>query len=343
MCASRGRRLLPLLRSSNGQPLAERVVPAARFCTQVHDTASSSSSSSVSSSHNGNSNHNNNNNNNKNINNNNNNNHNSASSSSLKQPSLFDGSFCSTSTSARFPLAAGLVPLPGGRLASAEEVLAAVGPLLREERLMAMRRVVRGRTFDLLPVLEGLDNDANVAAVLRTAEGLGLGAACEVPPPTAQLGAGVARRRPCRGVSRGAEKWLFRSQWSSTGDCLTHLRLAGFQQFVALAPHGRVGIHDVDWTLPTAIFLGSEVDGLSEEAKVAATHLVSLHSPGFAGSFNVGAAAAMALHAAVEARRAVRNGVPDLSEAEQELLVAHFAARSLPLRQLRAALLRASL
>lgn len=249
-----------------------------------------------------------------------------------------------------FPWADGELPLPDGRMADAEAVLAAVTPLLSPERLAAVQRAARQRTFDLTPVLEDLGDACNVSAVLRTAECLGIGAVHVVQ-------SGGAPRRGPRGsrVACGADRWLFRTRWRSSSACLAHLQAAGFQ-LVALAPGASLELREVDWSRPTAVLLGSERAGLSPEALAAASCAVRLPCRGFAASLNVGAAAAMALHAATEARlQALRRrrqaaGPAGAAEAETErsaaevvALTAHFAARALAPRQLRAALKRAGL
>ncbi|HDP35259.1 MAG TPA: hypothetical protein ENN29_09145 [Candidatus Hydrogenedentes bacterium] len=61
----------------------------------------------------------------------------------------------------------------GGRAFTAAEIIAALAPVLLEERRRRIDAVIAERTYSVAPVLEGLYDLGNVSAVLRSAEALG--------------------------------------------------------------------------------------------------------------------------------------------------------------------------
>ena len=48
-------------------------------------------------------------------------------------------------------------------------------PFMIEERASKFTKIIENRIFDIVPVVEGLYDLGNVAAVCRTVEGLGIG------------------------------------------------------------------------------------------------------------------------------------------------------------------------
>ena len=54
-------------------------------------------------------------------------------------------------------------------------VLEKIGPLLTEDRVKKIEKVVAQRNFDTAVVLESIYDRGNISAVMRSAEGLGFG------------------------------------------------------------------------------------------------------------------------------------------------------------------------
>jgi len=58
---------------------------------------------------------------------------------------------------------------------SADKVVELLEPFMIEERASKFTKIIENRIFDIVPVVEGLYDLGNVAAVCRTVEGLGIG------------------------------------------------------------------------------------------------------------------------------------------------------------------------
>ena len=215
--------------------------------------------------------------------------------------------------------AAGQLPAP----AAAERVLAVIGPTLTPARRERIAQVVAARTCAVVPLLEALSDPGNVAAVLRSAEGLGYAAVHVVPVP------GAPRERAPSRVTQGAEKWLLTRYWEDTSACVAALRAAGYR-VAAAVPGGRsTPVAELDLSTPVAVAFGNEQRGVSDFLAAAADELIGIPMSGFSRSFNVSVAAAVVL---AQLRERLPQEAPDwrLGAAERRWLTAHYYLASQP-------------
>ena len=150
------------------------------------------------------------------------------------------------------------------------------------------------RPEGLVLVLDRLRDPGNCGAILRTAEAAGAGLVVLAPdtvdpfsPKVVRAGMGAHFRLPLCAASSWAEIALF---------------LAGRQVWLAGARAGRP-YDAVDWRVPTALVVGGEAEGASEEARQFATGAVSIPMAGAAESLNAAVAAGILLFEALRQRR----------------------------------------
>lgn len=231
-------------------------------------------------------------------------------------------------------------PLPvGGRLLPVAEVIERLAPYVSERRQARIAEVVAGRSYDVVPVLEGVHDLGNVNAVLRSAEGLGYGAAHlvalqgeaaegtrrfqrETPQPV-EAGLKTAQRQ-----SQGADKWLDLHVWADAAHACAHLHDQGYTIVATHLDERAVPIAEIDFTRPTALVFGNERDGVSEALLAHADATCIVPMSGFVQSFNISVAAALGLYHARQDRLARQGRHGDLSEAEQQILTARYYLRS---------------
>ena len=94
-----------------------------------------------------------------------------------------------------------------------EELTAAFTPLVSADRLARLEAVVAQRSFDLMPILEGVYDLGNVLAVCRSTEALGVGCLGVISDT------GLKFKQSGR-TSGGAVKWTHLEQWGSTADAI---------------------------------------------------------------------------------------------------------------------------
>lgn len=242
--------------------------------------------------------------------------------------------------SPRFPLAP-TVPV-GDAAYEPAFVLSALAPFLAPERRAAIDRVVAARTFAVVPVLEGLVDAGNVNAVLRSAEGLGLGAAHlvglvgDAAAVAAHYldgadGATVRDKRAAKRASSGAHKWIELAAWSTPEAYVQAAHTRGYRVAALALRDDAQPVETWDFSTPTALVVGNERDGVSPSLLAHADVALKLPLDGFVQSYNVSVAAAMALsHARADRlRRTGSHG--DLTPDEAAVLTAHYVARAVPL------------
>jgi tRNA (guanosine-2'-O-)-methyltransferase len=163
-------------------------------------------------------------------------------------------------------------------------------------------------------VCEAVRRRHNVSAILRSCEAFGVH---EVHLVTG--GFEVAA-----GAARGAERWVVRRRFPSTADSFADLRARGFRIYVADLLPGAHTPEDVPVDGPLAIVFGSEMRGVSPEARALADGAVRIPMHGLTGSLNVSVSAAILLRVLTERRRAEAGN--DLAPAEQASFLADWRA-----------------
>ncbi|KAJ4707377.1 tRNA guanosine-2'-O-methyltransferase [Melia azedarach] len=100
-------------------------------------------------------------------------------------------------------------------------------------------------------------------------------------------------------VSMGAEKWLDIELWDSPQECFSVLKSRGYRIATTHVGMDAVSIYDMDWSCPTAIVVGNENRGISDEALKLSDLHCSIPMKGMVDSFNVSVAAGIVMHHAV--------------------------------------------
>lgn len=163
-------------------------------------------------------------------------------------------------------------------------------------RFQRVREVLDRRQPDLTVLLEDVQVPRNLAAILRSCDAVGVFGAHAVWPG--------GRLKISRPASGGNRKWLPVHKHKTLDAALAHLRERGFRVLAAHPSPAAVPFREVDYTLPTALLLGNEDNGLTPAALEKADGLVAIPMEGMGTSLNVSVAAALFLFEAQRQRRA---------------------------------------
>ncbi|KKQ65651.1 MAG: tRNA methyltransferase [Candidatus Daviesbacteria bacterium GW2011_GWA2_38_24] len=161
--------------------------------------------------------------------------------------------------------------------------------LTRQERI---RKAMSLRRKDLVLVLENLSEDQNIAAILRSAEAFGVGKVYIVHPEGKKPA--IARQS-----ATGAHKWVNIEFYNSIIGCLKNLKKDGFYIIGALVDPDANILWDEDFSGKVAIVVGSESQGMSEEAQRLVAKNIYLPMLGLTESLNVSVAAGIFLYEAI--------------------------------------------
>ncbi|TAK15487.1 MAG: 23S rRNA (guanosine(2251)-2'-O)-methyltransferase RlmB [Acidobacteria bacterium] len=147
----------------------------------------------------------------------------------------------------------------------------------------------------LLVILDSIEDPQNVGAILRTANGAGVHGvirqarhAARLDGATAKASAGAVNHLQIAtvvNISRTIEELKERNIWT-----------------IGFDGSATDSYADVDYTLPTAIVLGAEGDGLRRLVRESCDRLVRIPMLGEVESLNVSVAAGVALYEAVRQR-----------------------------------------
>jgi tRNA (guanosine-2'-O-)-methyltransferase len=162
-----------------------------------------------------------------------------------------------------------------------------------ERRVQLFDAVLNQRTRYITLVLEDIYQAHNASAVLRSCECFGI--------QDVHLIENVNEYRISPEVALGSNKWLsifrYNQQKSNTRIALHSLKNNGYR-IVATSPH-KNGCNLEDFDLQkgkTALVLGSELNGLSEEALEISDEFVKIPMTGFTESLNISVTAAICVH-----------------------------------------------
>ncbi|XP_015879800.3 uncharacterized protein LOC107415901 [Ziziphus jujuba] len=204
---------------------------------------------------------------------------------------------------------------------SSEELLEALDSHILDARKQRFKDVVRNRSYSVCLVVEGLSDFGNVSAAFRSADALGFQSVHVVSCDSSK------RYRENRHVSMGAEKWLDIELWDSPQDCFQVLKSRGYRIATTHVGMDAVSIYEMDWSCPTAIVVGNENRGISDEALELSDFHCSIPMKGMVDSFNVSVAAGILMHHAVCDRTSRLGFHGDLTSEERQILLAEFFLR----------------
>lgn len=156
------------------------------------------------------------------------------------------------------------------------------------------------RDFDppvpaFVAVIEGVEKPGNLGAILRTADAAGVQAVIVTAGVTDIHNPNVIR------ASLGAIFTLpvFESPFEATATWLAQRNI----QIIAASPEATHLYTEIDYTLPTAIVMGSEAHGLGPNWRSAATNLVTIPMFGAMDSLNLATSTALLLYEVIRQRR----------------------------------------
>ncbi|MEZ0322456.1 tRNA (guanosine(18)-2'-O)-methyltransferase TrmH [Thermus sp. PS18] len=165
---------------------------------------------------------------------------------------------------------------------------------MTEARRRRIEEVLRRRQPDLTVLLENVHKPHNLSAILRSCDAVGVLEAHAVNPT-----GGVPTFNETSG---GSHKWVYLRVHPDIQTAIGHLRERGFRIYATALREDAQDFREVDYTQPTAILLGAEKWGVSEEALALSHGAIKIPMLGMVQSLNVSVAAAVILFEAQRQR-----------------------------------------
>jgi len=180
-----------------------------------------------------------------------------------------------------------------------------LGGFVTPRRYSRIMEVLDQRTDYITVVLEDIYQPHNASAVLRSCDAFGI--------QDVHIIENRNRYRINPGVALGSSQWLTLNRYNegeaNSRDALDKLRENGYR-IVATMPYDTdVNLEDFDLEKgKTALFFGTELNGLSREVLDAADEFMKIPMYGFVESFNISVSCAVSLHHLTHTLR--KSGIP---------------------------------
>lgn len=173
-----------------------------------------------------------------------------------------------------------------------QQLISYLSGFVSQQRLSRMMEVLSFRTRHLCVVMEDIYQSQNASAVLRSCDCFGVQDVHIIENKN------IYEINP--DVALGASKWLslhkYNTQQHNTKHCITSLKEKGYR-IIATSPHKNDCLIDELPVEPkTALLFGTEMKGLTPEAKQMADGFVKIPMVGFTESFNISVSAALCLY-----------------------------------------------
>ncbi|GAB5381426.1 MAG: tRNA (guanosine(18)-2'-O)-methyltransferase TrmH [Aliiglaciecola sp.] len=162
------------------------------------------------------------------------------------------------------------------------------------ERYAKIRQILSKRQTSLTVLMEQVHKSHNVSAVVRSCDAVGVHQVHAVwDDETERLRGGTAM---------GSQNWVYMKTHEGISQAVSHLKAQNMQVLVTHLSDEAVDFREIDYTKPTAIILGQEKYGATEQAIELADQDIVIPMVGMVQSLNVSVAAALVLYEAQRQR-----------------------------------------
>lgn len=164
------------------------------------------------------------------------------------------------------------------------------------ERFERIQSVLKARQTDLTICMEQVHKPNNISAIIRTADAIGIHQVHAIWPKNSKM-------RTLGHTSAGARNWIELTTHDTSEEAFNALKNQGMQIICTALSPTAVDFRDIDYTLPTALILGQEKEGISAKAMAMSDKLISIPMQGMVQSLNVSVACAVILYEAQRQRQ----------------------------------------
>jgi len=168
-----------------------------------------------------------------------------------------------------------------------QQLLEYLENFISEERKQRFEEILEERTKYITVAIEDVFQMHNTSAVIRSCEIFGV--------QEAHVVEGRFGKRLDKNIAMGAEKWVDINRYENVTRCIDSLRQKGYK-IIATTPHtDDCLLPDFQIKEKTALFFGTERDGLSKIVLDEADGFLKIGMQGFTESLNISVSAAIIL------------------------------------------------
>ncbi|SNZ02860.1 tRNA (guanosine-2'-O-)-methyltransferase [Persephonella hydrogeniphila] len=193
---------------------------------------------------------------------------------------------------------------------------------ITEKRAQKIRNILKKRQKDLQIFSDNVTNQHNFSAILRTSDAVGV-----LYLYYRYLGEGELINEE---ITMGSHKWVIHQEVKDINSFFKEKKKEGFQIVATYLSEDSVHFREIDYTKPTLIVVGNEIQGVSKEVLEYADNKIIIPMYGMAQSLNVSVATGVILYEAQRQRE--EKGMydkPSLSEEEIENILHKWSTEEL--------------
>ena len=156
------------------------------------------------------------------------------------------------------------------------------------ERFEKIKDVLEKRQPDLTVILDNVHKPHNIAAILRSCDATGIGN-IHAKSKSSKVGLNLK-------AASGSNNWVNVNFYNELFDLYESLSEKGYNIFVANNSENAIDFREVSYTSETAIVLGAELDGVSDDSLQFANKEIKIPIVGMVESLNVSVTNAVILY-----------------------------------------------
>jgi len=177
------------------------------------------------------------------------------------------------------------------------------------ERFQKLKKALAARQTDLTVLMDNVQKPHNMAAILRSCEAIGIHHAHIVTPERLRF------HKPK--AAAGVLRWIELEKHKHQKSAYNKLKQQGMKIIAAHPCQSAIHFREYDYTQPTAIVMGTERTGLTENAIEEADELITIPMQGLVQSLNVSVSAALILYEAQRQRE--QKGLYSINNLDPEI------------------------
>lgn len=158
---------------------------------------------------------------------------------------------------------------------------------LTDERKRRFNQVLQNRTRYVTIAVEDVFQMHNASAIVRSCDTFGI--------QDVHLIEGRFGKRLDKNIAMGAQQWVDTYSYDSSVKCIKGLKHKGYHIVATTPGTGAISLDEFRINSKTALFFGTEKEGLSQEMIDQADSLLQIPMVGFSESLNVSVSAAIIL------------------------------------------------
>jgi tRNA (guanosine-2'-O-)-methyltransferase len=163
------------------------------------------------------------------------------------------------------------------------------------ERFQKIKDILNKRQPDLTVVLDNVHKPHNLAAIIRSCDAVGVSDIYGISSNEQKVGINLKS-------ASGSNHWVNLHIHHSVPNVISELKQSGFSIYAANGSAKAIDYRKVDYTKPSVIVLGAELDGILPETLDAVDEEIKIPMQGMVESLNVSVANAVILFEAQRQR-----------------------------------------